>query len=229
MIAAAVVLLAAPSPADAAVPCGDADWAWYFDGVYEQPASSAYAARATIRERNIALCSNASGVTAGALAWTMLTDSTYSGYAQIGYAEYPAYTTTRRFWEYNDGEGWWNRLRFADIAAGTDHVYEVVYSFTYGTVGMLVDGSLKQTTPFSIEFGEWPTPWQGQWMGETWDRGDDVPGTSTAKARFGSVGVVVQRAGPYVNPRNVGTVQSLTVYKFQWVSQPTVFNIWTQR
>lgn len=94
---------------------------------------------------------------------------------------------------------------------------------------MAFDGVTKATTPFSIEGGEWATPWKGNWYGETLDRGDDVPGTAAGKAAFRSVGVVIQRNGAYVNPRSVTTRQDLSVYKFQWVSNPVSFDIWTQR
>lgn len=226
----AMCVVAVPSPAWATAACGDSSYVNRFDGMWEaNPPSSSYAARATIRERNIALCSNAQGATSGAAAWSMLAGRDGAGYAQIGYAELAPGAVTQRFWEYYDGEEQWARQMFANIAAGTSHQYHVIYSFTDGKVRMAFDGVTKATTPFSIEFGEWPTPWEGQWFGETLDRGDDVPGTAAAKAFFRSVGVVTQRDGAYVSARTATSVSHLAVYKFQWTANPTSFDIWTER
>ena len=228
--AAIAVLLLVAVPSGATAPCADSSYVSRFDGIAENPTSSAYAARATITERNIALCSNALGATSGAAAWTMLAGADgVDGYAQIGYAELAPGSVTQRFWEYSPDSETWTRTMFANIVAGTTHTYSVVYSFTDGRVRMIFDGVTKATTPFSIEFGVWPTPWEGQWFGETLDRGDDMPGISTAKARFQSIGVVIQHGGGYVNPRNPQLPTLLPFYKFSWVTYPTTFEIWTQR
>lgn len=222
------VLMIVGLPALATAPCSDSQILHLWDGVQESYLpSSSYAARATITERIMFLCSNVSGATSASAAYTMLTGSGSNDYAQIGYAKI-AGSATSRFWEYNDGESTWNRQTFGAVSAGSTHTNSVVYSFTTGKVSMVFDGVTKQTTPFSIEFGEWATPWEGQWGGETWDHGDDIAGTASGKASFRSVGVVIQRDGPYVNPRNPYHATPPSYYKFQWVTQPS-FDVWTQR
>jgi hypothetical protein len=139
---------------------------------------------------------------------------------------------TQTFTEYNDGEGVlpnWQRTFYGGIfSAGTNHNYSVVYSFSTGKIYMSVDGSTKATTPWTPE-QEWHTGWHGQFFGETLDRGDDVSGTPAAKTNFTALGNILCRGCSYVNPPNPDDVQDLAVYKFVWVTQPTSFNIWTER
>lgn len=225
-----VAITADPRRVSATAPCGDSAVVNRFDGIDESPSSSAYAARATITERSVYLCSTTLGQTSAGAAFTMLAASDARGYAQIGYVRIAGYAA-QRFYEFWDGDsgGSWARGYFGLISPGTSHSNHVVYSFTDGKVRMIFDGVTKQTTPFSIESGQWATPWEGQWLGETWDRGDDVPGTASAKVRFSQVGVVTVRDGGYVKARNPQLHTGLPVYKFTWITVPTSFDIWTQR
>jgi len=74
----------------------------------------------------------------------------------------------------------------------------------------------------------WTPPWRASWAGETGDPGDDVPGTLAAKASVTGMSVRKCRSCAYTNP-TATLASSFTYYKTQWTSQPTAFDIWTQR
>jgi hypothetical protein len=227
----AATLLAGPAApsADAAAACGDAAWVNRFDGYFT--VASQYGAKGTLRDRTIFLCSNVNGATSAASAWVMLAGGGANEYAQVGYAKIAGMAGTTRFHEYNDGESNppnWNRTWWNGFAAGTNHDYRVEYNFSTGKISGSVDGQTFFTTPWSPDAGEWHAGWNGQFAGETLDRGDDVPGTAASKAQFRDAMAKSCRGCAYA-PVDGFLISDLGVYKKELVNNDLDFNIWTQR
>ena len=154
-------------------------------------------------------------------------------YTQIGFARLPGMSTPSRFVEWSDGvnETGWARTFYNGYSLGTNHFYEVLFSFAGPPrkFTMKVDGNALATTPWSPEGGEWSVGWTGQFFGETLDQGDDVPGVAADKEHFTNVKVVTcWGCGFVVAPSAVG-ISDLSVYKGAFVTYPNYFDIWTQR
>jgi hypothetical protein len=200
-----------------------------FDGFFT--VSPQYGAKGTLKDRTIALCSNVNGATSAASAWVMLAGGGANEYAQVGYAKIAGMAGTTRFHEYNDGEGNppnWNRTWWNGFSAGTNHAYRVEYNFSTGKVSGSVDGQTFFTTPWSADGGEWHPGWNGQFAGETLDRGDDVPGTAASKAQFRDVMAKSCRGCAYAAVDGF-FASDLGVYKWELVNGDVDFNVWTQR
>jgi hypothetical protein len=222
--------LALPLSVAGAVQCGNAGYLNRFDGI--RTVSSVYIAQGTLIDRPVALCTPSDG-TSGASAWFMIAGGTHE-YAQIGYARVAGQSSTATFTEYNDGTdappGWSRSFWPGIFVSGHSHSYVVSYSFSTGHISMTVGGVTKATTPWGADTA-WSAPFTGQFFGESWDAGDDVPGTSAAKAAFSSLRVKTCRSCSLSNPTpdSGSPYQDLSFMKFQWVTNPTAFNIWTQR
>ncbi len=143
-------------------------------------------------------------------------------------------SATQTFTEYNDGTSTppgWNRTFWPGIWSpfSTRHSYIVSLSYSTGHVSMTVDGSTKATTPWGAD-STWSPGWTGQVFGETLNLGDDVPGTASAKTSFASIQVITCRSCSPSNPSwAIPLGSAASYYKYEWVSNPTAFNVWTQR
>jgi hypothetical protein len=217
-----------PAVAQAIAACGDAGVVHRFAGF--KTGSPQYGATAQIRDRAIALCSNAAGATSGASAWVMLAGGSTHEYAQAGFARIAGMPGALRFTEYNDGEDAapnWNRSWWNGFSAGTNHAYTIAYSFSTGRITGTVDGQTLFTTPWSSDT-EWHPGWNGQFMGETWDRGDDVPGTAAARTELRGMKAKPCRGCAYAEVGGISG-SDLAAYRIAWVDQTSALNIWTQR
>lgn len=225
---AGISALPAAQTVQATAACGDSAVVNRFDGFVTN--SPMYGASATITDRPVSLCSNSSGTTSGASAWVMLAGGGANEYAQVGFAKVAGMGSTMRFTEYNDGSSTapgWNRSWWSGFSSGTTHSYIVSYNFSTGKVSGSADGQTLFTTPWAADTS-WQPGWSGQFLGETWDRGDDVPGTSTAKTAFRSVAGKACRGCSYVS-QNGMSGSDATFYKMVWVSQTSSFDIYTLR
>lgn len=199
----------------------------YFDGGITT--SPVYYLSGTITDRNVALCSSNPN-TSGASAWLMIAGGGASEYAQIGFARVGGMSSTMRFTEYNDGSNvapGWARGWYSGFSAGSNHSYVVSYSFTTGRISMTVDGSTKATTPWGADTS-WSPGWEGQVFGETWNTGDDVPGTASARTNFGSLLIRTCRSCSLVTPSWTMAGSDLSYYQQSWSNNGN-FSVWTQR
>lgn len=217
------------STVDATASCGDTNVVSRFAGFVT--VTTQYGVEADLVDRPISLCSNVNGASSGASAWGMLAGGGPNEYAQVGFAKTAGMAGAMRFTEYNDGSSTapgWNRTWWSGFSAGTTHTYNVAYSFSTGKVSASSDGQSLFTTPWAADGGTGQPGYTGQFLGETWDRGDDVPGTSTAKSNFRNVTARSCRGCSYVGVN--GTAGSdLAAHKQNWITKTTAFDIWTQR
>lgn len=227
LLVQAVVYLSAPEASASHNPCLDNSWVNHHRGV-EDAATGTYGARGTIRDRIPHLCSTEQGATSGASAWVMLYSASAPGWAQAGYDRRNTESTSLwiqavRIFPTPPLDIW-----YPGFSAGSTHNYIVQYNFTSGRIQFFIDGSLKYTTTWTPE-GVWGVGWQATWAAEAYDRGDDIPGALNAKTNFTNAGIKACRTCSYTNPRTPVQVTSQSYYKFEWVSNPTSFNVWTQR
>ena len=120
-------------------------------------------------------------------------------YAQIGYLRRGGWTHTHGFSEFDAGRTacpapcteshYYNFTRYIGsydwFASGSTSSYVVkTMGDNSAGLGMYVDGDLKQMAMWDPHL-VWATEdqlWHAQFFAETFDRGDDIPGTPTAKA-----------------------------------------------
>jgi hypothetical protein len=150
-------------------------------------------------------------------------------YAQIGFIHIRG-GTTKRFTEYNDGTSQapgWNRTLFLNIIPGQRYNYAVSYNSSTGTISMILDGSTKKTTPWNAN-AKWSPGWNGQFMGETWDTSDDVPGTAALKAGFRNLRVKTCPTCSATTPTWAWRGSDRAAYRLSTIDAAN-FDIWTQR
>ncbi len=195
-----------------------------------------FAVKGKIRDRPINLCldPNNTDDDSGVAIWVMLAGWNNNEYAQVGYARETWMGAPQSFVEYNDGENVepnWHRQYYGGIwSSGAQHTYVVDYSGVTGRIYFSIDGLGKGSTPWSPDL-EWGAPWEGQFYAETWDRGDDIPGTAGARADWSLLAIQVAEPGSWVNPEGEALTGPADVpaYKKAWTSWPTAFQTWTQR
>lgn len=224
--------VAAPGPAAATAPCSDPDWYNRWDGAFTAY-SPVYSVRGSMVDRTVALCSNVAYATSGSTSWLMVAGGGTYEYAQIGYIKFAGQLTSR-FVEYNDGESGagWARLYYSGYSTGSNHFYEVLFDFVNQPrkFSLRVDGVTKAVTPWSPEGGEWSVGWTGQYSGETFDAGDDVPGTSALKTNFTNIKAISCWQCGWGDPPQIFLHSDLpAAYRNAWVTPPRYFDIWTQR
>jgi hypothetical protein len=211
--------------------CSDPEVANRHDGIYTNY-SPVYSARGSIFDMLLPLCSPSDG-TSSPSAWVMVAGGGAHEYVQIGFARQPGMASPMRFTETSDGDGNVDLDFYPGFwSNGTNHFYEVLFDFSgpprYFT--LKADGQVfNHETDWSPEGGEWTVGWKAQFFGETWDRGDDMPGTSTNHEHFTNVKVIKTWGGGWVVPPNPFHPSTLSYYKFAWVTQPNYFDIWTER
>ena len=153
-------------------------------------------------------------------------------YAQVGYARIAGMAAPQVFTEHSYDllhdsvrqfyPGIWN-----GVAQGT-HTYIVDYSDVTERLYFSVDGAAKGSTPWSPDV-QWSAPWEGQFYAESWDRGDDVPGTAGARTDWTLIAVQKAENGGWVNADGDPLESHLSVYRANWSVQPTSFQTFTQR
>lgn len=201
LLGAAVVLLPA-GPGYADRPCG-AGYVTTFDGKYTSASTSIYGVRARIENRSIDLCGDG-GSDGGVSAWTMLsapsaTSSNRINFAQVGYAKTGAlstygvhdkvvfaFNTTQCYATLGCGQGDDESIsvKFTTSAPPDGRNYYAVYlDSSTDRVTMAQNGNVIKALGYDVT-GRWSATWFGQYFGETFDRGDDVPGTSANRTSF---------------------------------------------
>lgn len=235
LILVASLLTSTIAGVEATGACGDG-WGspHYWDGTAST--YQIFAALGTIRDRPIYLCSETVGASSSASAWAMLAGSGgptgENQYAQAGFLKLAGWSSPMAFEEYDDGSGaspGWQQYFFGSIwSNGVRHTYKVDYSAVTGKIYIYIDGAQKFSPPWSPDTA-WNTPWHAEFFGETFDRGDDVPGTAGARDDFTALAVKHCPTCSWAPPTNTALVSDQSYYKNVWSSQPTSFQIWTQR
>jgi hypothetical protein len=181
------------APARAGGGCVTPTCAHFFDGATATRGGSVVGAVAYLSDEQPSLCAPADGTT-GSSDWVMVGDTSSTlMYAQAGYIQLPGRSLPTIFTEYDDGtrtdgatstDAHWKRTLFVpDPALHSTAKFAVGLSYDGKAMNMLVNDQLVTTTPFDPH-ATWGPQWMGEFLGEGWDAGDDVPGTSAARARF---------------------------------------------
>lgn len=225
LLVATLVTVAAPQIASAAGSCINPG-ASHLDGMLTH--TPTYSVDGDIMNRPINLCS---GKFSDVSVWVMVQGNA-SEYAQVGYLQTTGHSTYY-FFEWNDGNGnslqdtftpYWN--------AGETHNYSVTIG-SNGKASMWFESTVIETTPFNA-LTTWSITPRGTFAGETHDLQDDMPGTSAHKVRFTNLRerdciTTCAWDDPSVASIHIDSDGGHSFYKFEWVTNPTYFRIWTER
>ena len=216
----------APSAAKAR-PCENDAITHLFDG-YRNFDSNTTGAKGNLRDRHAALCVNTTySETSASGAWIMLSGYYGDEHAQIGFFQRSGMDGEQMFTEWARQGDWDRKKHYGIFNAGTVHGYRAEYVFESGKAEMRMGGSLYDSTPFDPALN-WASPWHAFFSGETWDRGDDMPGTPQNKTHFTQTQVRTCRGCSYHEAGTHTFYIDNYDYDFQWVDEPTDFNIWTK-
>lgn len=120
----------------------------------------------------------------------MVAASGQDQYAQAGYMTAPGWSTPKAFTEYNDGtfqggtvpsSAHWSRKFWAPPAIHGNAKFAT--GMWSGGMNILINDQVVDRTPFNPDT-TWTAPFEAQFFGETWDPGDDMPGTKSTPAHF---------------------------------------------
>lgn len=181
-----------------------------FAGILVSPGvDTVWRAKANISFQNTQMCTTRSSDvdgTHGVLWFTMVAGRGENQYAQIGFARIQNMTAAKLFTEYNDGTrvdgqtgattaSW--RRQFFNSSLTLNYQYDMrVYRNCCfpngGQFSMASGSSVFEATPFRPE-DKWIAPFQGQFLGENWDTGDDMPGRPDDHAEFRGVQIGTDR------------------------------------
>jgi hypothetical protein len=182
-------------PSALAVPaeCGLRD-DHHVGSMYDSSAWAVRGAQAYITVREADLCTSEISESS---AWSMLFSSDYIGYAQIGYVDKNTGVEHRFFWEWLEG-GAGSSGRHTGIwgtpVLNSNYNFKVSRYPADGLVHLLM--GTGTAPPYNMEgwpavtdfdpIDEWPDV-VAQFNAETWDRENDIVGSSLTRARFSSV------------------------------------------
>jgi hypothetical protein len=220
--------------ASATTACQDSQMHHWFDGMdARDPSSTTTGVWGYIRDRPIATCGSTVGDTSGASIWVMLTPGQIAPeYAQAGYLKIAGWNAPLAFEEYNDGSDehpGWQAYYFGSIwSSGTAHSYKVDDSSVTNKIYIYIDGVQRFSPPWDPEL-VWATPWIAEYDAETYDRGDDVPGTLNSKVDYSILRAKYCTTCAWVAPHGATVSSDFSYYKVLWNSAPTSFWVWTQR
>jgi hypothetical protein len=224
-LAMAMTLLLPAMPAAATASCsGAGNW---FDGAYKS-GTSLYAVDSTISKPNIpGLCGSTHSDVS---VWSMIASGSNAntlGYAQSGYGRTHGESNVYYFAEYHHPYASGDVFKEGGVAAGGVE-YDEYYDFSGGRIHMTVGSSTFLTTDYDPIL-YWSAPWQAQWFGETHDRGDDMPGTSSNPAYFSSLLIRTCRGCGLTTPSGVSLSDTYTTrYGEAWNTTNSKFHIWTK-
>lgn len=186
-VVASLLLWPAAKEATAAQTCSG-QVANYTDGLHTANITT-YGAYAYINTRAGARCTGGAGSTSFSTAWTMLADNYYygnDGYAQSGYLYLRGNSTTYYFAQYRRSSSYTPVSKYGNPASGTN-LYVSGYQFDTGHICMWVGSTSLLCTNFDPAAGVWQAPWDSEYMGETAQAQDDMPGISSAHVTFSTI------------------------------------------
>lgn len=166
-----------------------------------------YGAMADIMTENSACCTGSSNSANTISAWalTVSNNDAYE-YAQAGYLKrFGVDSTPYAFSEYRESESY-NFVRHIWVSLGTlrdgyNWEYKTYYDTNASEEAMVVNGVNLSRTNFN-PYDLWAGPWGQEWDGEVHDSGDEVPGTSSAPAKFTVVNYEPAMGGAFTTPFN---------------------------
>lgn len=196
---------------------------YHFDG---QTASVAtWGAMANIVLQDSAFCSGSTSSANHISAWALV-NGAGSQYelAQAGYIKvYGTDSTPRNFAEYDDD---YNNYGFKYLGGippnGSNNFYYDEYDTSSHTEDMVVNDTYMLQTSFDPD-GDWPGPWEPQYLGEVHDAGDEMPGTSSARVSFTNVQYEPNYGGGFTTPYGESPTQDQGCQ--QWYDN-SAFDIW---
>jgi hypothetical protein len=204
-------------------------WGNFFDGGITT--SPQYYVSANIMSRDAPLCGNGGQIGSAASAWVMLAGGSHGQYAQVGYLKLGGFDSIPQYFtEYNDGSSTppgYNRSYYGAITPGQIHSYFVSYQPSTGHIALGIDGVTRSITPWGADTS-WSPGWKAEVFGETWNLGDDVPGTASAPTNFGNILTKNCRSCGAATPTWSQKVSQSSAYKQSWINNGN-FTIWTQR
>jgi hypothetical protein len=245
-VAVGILLPAAALPANpaaAASSCTTSALMHNFDGARARDATNVNGAYAYISYEPVAICGDiaAADSTTGSLDWVMVNNPNGNNqYAQAGYYRDQHLTAPALFAEYNDGgcsdtscnttsAHWTRKLFTTTFTVHGLNKFATGLSYGGNAMNMLVNDQIILTTPWDPHTA-WtvPTGWEAQFFGETWDVGDDMPGTVAYPAKFRTVTTWGSTSG--VGPAALVPSDSYPAfYKQTFYTNNGGFDIWTDR
>jgi len=168
----------------------------WFDGFEDSKA--AWGASAWIITRTGSSCTvnDPAGNADFEVAWSMVCGnscSSTSQYAQSGYNRNRDWTYNEFFAEYTNpscNAGFCDKF-LGNTYNGDNYPYYSVYNSSQHDIQMFAAGNVLMSTGYDPanpnDPDHWSSPWHTEYNGETFNGGDDVPGTSSAMASFTSV------------------------------------------
>jgi hypothetical protein len=198
-------------------------------------------ADAYITNEQPSLCTPGDG-TSGSLDWTMVDGAGQDQYAQAGYMTAPGWSTPKMFTEYNGGtyhdgsaipsSAHWSRKFWVTSPATAIHGNAKFATSMYsGGMNLLINDQLVDRTLFNPDT-TWTAPFESQFSGETWDPGDDMPGTKSTPAHFTQWQIWTDQG--YLGPPQVLTPKTAPYYSYAFTPAGTStsysgVDIWTDR
>lgn len=201
ILSSTVQVFSAP-PASASSQCRPG-FLHQFAGIIVTPGvDTVWRAKANISYQNTQMCTTRSSDldgTHGVLWFSMVAGKADNQYAQIGFARIENMTAAKLFTEYNDGTrvdgqtsttASWRRQFFnSSLTLNVQYdmrVYRHCCAPNGGQFRMASGANVYEQTPFRPE-DKWLAPFEGQFLGEVWDTGDDMPGRPDDHAEFRGV------------------------------------------
>jgi hypothetical protein len=212
-----------------------------WDGAVGTGAGSVRGADAYITNEQPSLCTPGDG-TSGSSAWSMVAGAGQNQYAQAGYLTEPGWSAPKMFTEYNDGtrqdgqttttQHWSRKFWVTSPATGIHGNAKFATGiYSSGSINILINDQLVDWTPFNPDT-TWTAPFNAQFLGETWDPGDDMPGTKSTPAHFTQWQIWTDQG--YLGPPQVLTPKTGAYYYYAFTPSGTStsysgVDIWTDR
>lgn len=237
------------APIASAAQCVDNGNANYYDGGNSSGSTSFYGVRAKIESRPMNTCGNSGSTSFGGVsAWTLLqANSVTTGkpqFAQVGYAQTGAFSrygfNDRTIFSFNTKSCYANATcgqnspisySFYNVTPPAGMTFYSVYlDGNDDRITMANDGVVYKKLNFDVT-GKWEPFWGGVFSGETFDAGDNMPGTVTNKTSFESLQWFNSTGG--INNFSASNVYARQdrpgVYKRETYNSGTAYRIWTER
>lgn len=186
---------------------------------------------ATIVVRKGSVCDTVTNNSNTSSAWTMISPSNRTGWAQSGYIRWYG-SSIYHFAQYrkNGSTAYVTKIGSTALATGASYQYwqQSLYNSTAGQwqVRQNVNTTVLLQTNFDT-FSSWTQPYLVSWSGETNYTASDVPGTSSAPARFSSMQVQLYSDDSWTSTLPaLGVGSQSSRYHVSAVSG-NAFNMWT--
>lgn len=214
---------------------------YFYDGGRALQTQGAAGAEAKINTVTPLICTGNPNVTRGSVSWVAVTGPGNLDIVQVGTGRCVSVHVVssgctdqyQTMWAWGRSKGdagcpsqledalpTWRKI--GNAASGV-HTYTVLK--TPNDWDVKIDGLVKDSAPLSAVC--W-TPNEVMYLGETWDRGDQMGGTSASKQHFTSAIFEQTVNGPWLSPAISTCVPAYAAYKCSHINGQTL-DIWTSR